>query len=232
MMDRTAFVSQSFDAKKWLNDACAAAPDGDQLDKCVIQIASYTYITHEFLIPAAIFGYARYRYLQEMEMKLQLAAEDAEQHLYDTSMLISSRVPGFASEISRLRVSLAGMTDSVDALSAKVSTDERQCSAAAGRLKKLDLVKSRMLAARKTLQVGVHINWMVGDLLRLQAVLQCRSVLEPHTMLLSACRVPNPSIPSVYKVRMYDRSSYCLSTLNTGTRRSSLVHSLPCSSFS
>lgn len=86
-------------------------------------------------------------------MKLQLAAEDAEQHLYDTSMLISSRVPGIASDIGRLRVSLAGMTDSVDALSAKVSTDERQCSAAAGRLKQLDLVKSRMLAARKTLQV-------------------------------------------------------------------------------
>lgn len=94
-------------------------------------------------------------------MKLQLAAEDAEQHLYDTSMLISSRVPGISSDIGRLRVSLAGMTDSVDALSAKVSTDERQCSAAAGRLKQLDLVKSRMLAARKTLQVclsGPHAN--------------------------------------------------------------------------
>jgi hypothetical protein len=86
-------------------------------------------------------------------MKLQLAAEDTEQHLYDTSMLISCRVPGIASDISRLRVSLAGITDTVDELSSQVSSDERQCSAAAATLKQLDLVKSRMLAARKTLQV-------------------------------------------------------------------------------
>lgn len=154
-MDRTAFVSQAFDAKKWLNDACSGAPDSEQLDKCVLHMIICGAVV-DGSRNAALPGLTRtlaHRYLQELEMKLQLAAEDAEQHLYDTSMLISSRVPGISSDIDRLRVSLAGMTDSVDALSAKVSTDERQCSAAAGRLKQLDLVKSRMLAARKTLQV-------------------------------------------------------------------------------
>lgn len=95
------------------------------------------------------------RYLPELEMKVQLASEDAEQRLYEASMLIASRLGSVTSEIGRLRGNLAGMADSVDSLSVQVSADERQCSGAASRLQKLHAVKSRMLAAKTTLQVCI-----------------------------------------------------------------------------
>lgn len=85
-------------------------------------------------------------------MKVQLASEDAEQRLYEASMLIASRLGSITSEIGRLRGNLAGMADTVDNLSVQVSADERQCSGAASRLQKLHTAKSRMLAAKKTLQ--------------------------------------------------------------------------------
>eukprot|EP00892_Ulva_mutabilis_P000146 jgi/Ulvmu1/10131/UM006_0085.1 len=135
-MDRSAFSSPSFNAKDWINQACTNCPKTEQLDK----------------------------YLPELEMKVQLASEDAEQRLYEASMLIASRLGSVTSEIVRLRGNLAGMADSVDSLSVQISADERQCSAAASRLQKLHIVKSRMLTAKKTLQEASTLKALYDSL--------------------------------------------------------------------
>lgn len=98
-------------------------------------------------------------------MKVQLASEDAEQRLYEASMLIASRLGSITSDIARLRGNLAGMADSVDNLSVQTSADERQCSGAASRLQKLHTVKTRMLAAKKTLQASFRSCYVMSSAL-------------------------------------------------------------------
>jgi conserved oligomeric Golgi complex subunit 7 len=93
------------------------------------------------------------RYLSELEMKVQLAAEDVEQQLFESSSLILSRVTSASSELARLRSDLLGIGESVDTLASQVTADERSCSVAASKLKQLDLVKRRVLDAASTLQV-------------------------------------------------------------------------------
>jgi hypothetical protein len=89
-------------------------------------------------------------------MKMQLAAEDVEQQMYEASVAITAKLAAVVSDISRLRQSLTSIEDSVDGLSTQVSSDERQCSAAASRLQQLHLIKGRVQATTRTFQVHLQ----------------------------------------------------------------------------
>lgn len=93
-------------------------------------------------------------------MKIQLAAEDVEQQLFESSSLIVQRVTAASSEIKGLQTDLAAVSEAVDTLSAQVVHDERSCSLAAAKLTQLDLVKGRVLDAKSTLQVRSSICLM------------------------------------------------------------------------
>ena len=86
-------------------------------------------------------------------MKVQLAAEDIEHQLDESSSMILHRVNTASDDIGRLRTDLEAITESVEELSTQVVADERSCAKAAGPLAELDGVKQRVLAARSTLQV-------------------------------------------------------------------------------
>jgi hypothetical protein len=105
------------------------------------------------------------RYLPELEMKVQLAAEDVELQMHDISNLIISRTAVAAEEAGHMRAELATISDSVDDLSQRATGHERSYAADVARLQGLDSVKSRMLAAKSTLKVGACIRASCDDLL-------------------------------------------------------------------
>ena len=86
-------------------------------------------------------------------MKVQLAAEDIERQLLESSGAIVRRVSSASTDIEQLQVMLLSIGESVDALATQVSADERSSAQAAARLRQLDTVKTRVLGAKSTLQV-------------------------------------------------------------------------------
>lgn len=76
MTDLSAFSETSFDPKAWINDACAHRSGEESLD----------------------------RFLAEVEMRLQLSAEEIEAGLQETSSQAMRRIPFAVQEIYRLQV--------------------------------------------------------------------------------------------------------------------------------
>lgn len=95
------------------------------------------------------------RFLAELEVKVQLAAEDLQQGLYDNSTTLTSKVVLMSSELVRTREDVLALAATVGSLASQVAADERSCSVAASRLRKLDTVKQRVLGAKTTLEVRV-----------------------------------------------------------------------------
>jgi Golgi complex component 7 (COG7) len=104
-------------------------------------------------------------------MKVQLAAEDIEQQLFESSSMIVQRVTAASHDLARLRSDLLAISGSVDTLAAQVVEDERKCSVAAAPLTQLDSVKRRVQDAKSTLQVRACAG--VPSLLCIR--LQCRA---------------------------------------------------------
>jgi len=81
MTDLTAFAEDGFDAKAWINAACAGKPQEEPLD----------------------------RFLAELEMRLQLGSEEIEQSLTEVSTAALRRVPFAQQEVSRLKGDVAAL---------------------------------------------------------------------------------------------------------------------------
>lgn len=76
MADFSEFAEEGFDAKEWINASCASRPQEEGLDK----------------------------FLAELEMRLQLTAEEIEAALQDHSAQAMRRIPYAVQEIYRLQV--------------------------------------------------------------------------------------------------------------------------------
>jgi hypothetical protein len=75
MTDLAAFAEEGFDPKAWINASCAAKGQDEPLE----------------------------RFLAELEMRLQLGAEELEATLADCSSAALRRVPFAQQEVSRLK---------------------------------------------------------------------------------------------------------------------------------
>ena len=84
---------------------------------------------------------------------MQLAAEDLQQSLYENSAMLTSKVALMSTELLRTREDVLALATTVGSLASQVAADERSCSAAASRLRKLDTVKQRVLGTKTTLEV-------------------------------------------------------------------------------
>ena len=88
MADFAEFADESFDVKQWINRACtnaSASASDEPLE----------------------------RSLAELEMRLQLTAEEIESSLHDLSTQAMKRIPVAVQEIYRLLGEIQGMQDQV-----------------------------------------------------------------------------------------------------------------------
>lgn len=79
--DFSEFAEEAFDPVAWINATCTAKPGDEQLDK----------------------------YLAEIEMRLQLTAEEIEASLQDYSTQAMRRIPFAIQEIYRLQGDIQGL---------------------------------------------------------------------------------------------------------------------------
>jgi hypothetical protein len=96
--------------------------------------------------------------LSELEMRLQLTAEDIESSLHDLSMQALRRIPYAVQEIYRLKGDVQGMQDRLGGLTSDISRDAQQAKGAVSGLVQLDRAKRNMEAACSTLREATELN--------------------------------------------------------------------------
>eukprot|EP00798_Chlamydomonas_sp_ICE-L_P024174 gene24174-9763_t len=120
------------------------------------------------------------RFLAELEMRLQLSAEEIEASLQDSSLQAMRRIPFAVQEIYRLQGDIQGMQDQVSALATGVRTDASFASESVTSLAELDRVKINMESARNTLTEATELSGLfikveevfeAGDLPRVAEIL-------------------------------------------------------------
>ncbi|KAK3261243.1 hypothetical protein CYMTET_29841 [Cymbomonas tetramitiformis] len=124
VVDLTSFSDKAFNAKDWLNNACSVLPPEDSMEK----------------------------YLAELEMKLQLLAEDISMSLEDQSTQAMQRIPRAISEISRVKEDGTKLQSSVVSIVQTLSDSEKTSAKSVHLLSSVDVVKRRMESARDTLK--------------------------------------------------------------------------------
>eukprot|EP00197_Chlamydomonas_leiostraca_P010789 CAMPEP_0202876086 /NCGR_PEP_ID=MMETSP1391-20130828/28472_1 /ASSEMBLY_ACC=CAM_ASM_000867 /TAXON_ID=1034604 /ORGANISM="Chlamydomonas leiostraca, Strain SAG 11-49" /LENGTH=541 /DNA_ID=CAMNT_0049557873 /DNA_START=46 /DNA_END=1668 /DNA_ORIENTATION=+ len=130
MADLNVFAESTFDPKAWINDACAHRTGEEPLD----------------------------RFLAEMEMRLQLAAEEIEAGLQETSSQAMRRIPFAVQEIYRLQGDIQGMQDQVKLLAGQVSRDAGEAAESVSTIASLDHVKRNMESACSTLKEATELS--------------------------------------------------------------------------
>lgn len=103
MTDLAVFAEDGFDPKAWINARCAAKGPDEPLE----------------------------RFLAEMEMRLQLGAEEIEASLIDCSSSALRRVPFAQQEVSRLRGDVSALQVGTLVVGHPASDRLEQCAAAA-----------------------------------------------------------------------------------------------------
>jgi hypothetical protein len=132
MADLAEFSGSGFDPRAWVNQVCSVRPPDEALDK----------------------------FLAELEMRLQLTAEEVESSLQDSSALAMRRIPFAIQEIFRLQGDVQGMQDLVRALLAQVGRDGADAAHSVVNIKELDRVKRNMEGACSTLQEATELSGM------------------------------------------------------------------------
>ncbi|MEW5315453.1 MAG: hypothetical protein WDW38_006880 [Sanguina aurantia] len=126
------FSDPAFDATGWINASCRDRQSEEPLDK----------------------------YLAELEMRLQLTAEEIESVLQDHSATALRRIPFAVQEVYRLQGDIQGMQDNVGMLSTSVSREAGAAAESVSTLSSLDQVKRNMQAAVSTLTEATQLSGM------------------------------------------------------------------------
>lgn len=132
MVDLGAFSDEKFDAKKWINAAVQARHPQDTLDK----------------------------HLVDLEMKLQMMAEEIAASLDEQSAAAILRVPRATRDVIRLRDDAVSLRSSVSSILLKLMQAEGSAAESIAALAKVDTVKHRMEAAYETLQDAAGLTQM------------------------------------------------------------------------
>ncbi len=132
MTDLADFAEEDFDVEAWINRACSAHATSEQE-------------------PLE-------RGLAELEMRLQLTAEEIEASLHDLSVQAMRRIPIAVQEIYRLLGEIQGMQDQLKGLEAGVHRDASMAVESVQQLTKLDRVKRNMESACSTLKEATELS--------------------------------------------------------------------------
>ncbi|KAG0584810.1 hypothetical protein KC19_3G236100 [Ceratodon purpureus] len=124
MLDLASFGDDKFHAKAWVNAACKSRHPDDSLDK----------------------------YLGDLEMKLQLMAENIAASLEEQSAQALLRVPRASRDVFRVRDDALSLRSTVSAVLHKLQQAEGTSAESVAALARVDAVKQRMEAAHETLQ--------------------------------------------------------------------------------
>eukprot|EP00268_Persea_americana_P061451 TRINITY_DN7768_c0_g1_i1.p1 TRINITY_DN7768_c0_g1~~TRINITY_DN7768_c0_g1_i1.p1 ORF type:complete len:841 (+),score=175.88 TRINITY_DN7768_c0_g1_i1:285-2807(+) len=125
MVDLGTFSDEKFDPKKWINAASLSRhPQDDPIDK----------------------------HLADLEMKLQVLAEEIASSLDEQSNAALLRVPRASRDVIRLRDEAISLRSSVSGILLKLKKAEGSSAESIAALAKVDTVKQRMEAAYETLQ--------------------------------------------------------------------------------
>eukprot|EP00793_Prasinoderma_coloniale_P000101 PRCOL_00005609-RA len=125
-----SFSAERFDPVDFVNRACASCPPEEAVDK----------------------------YLSELEMKLQLMAEDASAALEDDSAAALARVPRAARESGRLRDESVSLRAKASALSERLGESVEKSAACVSRLAAVGAIRERMEDARGTLAEAAGLS--------------------------------------------------------------------------
>lgn len=132
MSDLAEFADEAFDPKAWINQRALASGEG----------------------PLE-------RHLAEVEMRLQLTAEDIEASLHDLSVQAMRRIPFAVQEIYRLQGDVQGMQDQLGGLASGIKRDASDASETVVHLQRLDNVKRNMDAACNTLKEATELSGLL-----------------------------------------------------------------------
>jgi hypothetical protein len=130
MNDYSEFSDERFDVKAWINRACSAQNSEEPLE----------------------------RSLAELEMRLQLNAEEIESSLHDLSVNAMRRIPVAVQEIYRLLGEIQGMQDQLRGLASNVNHHASVATASVSNLQRLDKVKGNMESACNTLKEATELS--------------------------------------------------------------------------
>ncbi|KAG2435213.1 hypothetical protein HXX76_007296 [Chlamydomonas incerta] len=125
-----AFGEDGFDPISWINNACTNKPTDEPLEK----------------------------FLAELEMRLQLNAEDIEATLSDNSAQAMRRIPFAIQEIYRLQGDIQGMQDQVQVLAGGVQRDATDARVSVEHISQLHLVKANMENACNSLKEATELS--------------------------------------------------------------------------
>eukprot|EP00955_Chlamydomonas_euryale_P059025 357272-Chlamydomonas_euryale.AAC.3 len=144
MADLAEFTEEGFDPKAWINSRAREASASSSEEPLE-------------------------RYLAEVEMRLQLTAEDIEAALHDLSVQAMRRIPFAVQEIYRLQGDVQGLQDQLGGLASGVKRDASDVTEAVANLQRLDNVKRNMDAACSTLKEATELS---GLFVKVRAVTQ------------------------------------------------------------
>ncbi len=130
MTDVADFAEADFDPIAWINSSCDNKPQDEPLEK----------------------------YLAELEMRLQLSAEDIEATLGDTSAQAMRRIPFAIQEIYRLQGDIQGMQDQVQVMAQTVARDASEARSSVSHIAQLHRVKTNMESACNSLKEATELS--------------------------------------------------------------------------
>mmetsp|Transcript_7638 Transcript_7638/g.19644 ORF Transcript_7638/g.19644 Transcript_7638/m.19644 type:complete len:657 (+) Transcript_7638:177-2147(+) len=136
MADLSEFSRTDFNPKGWINAAVAARQPDEALE----------------------------RFLAELEMKLQLTAEDAEAALEANSRRVMQRIPAAAQEVARIQADVAALQSDTQGILEQLDTATRQAQSSVAPLAALDTVKGRMESACNTLKEASELSNMFASI--------------------------------------------------------------------
>ncbi|GIL79342.1 hypothetical protein Vretimale_16532 [Volvox reticuliferus] len=130
MTDVADFAEDGFDPISWINQACESRPAEEPLEK----------------------------FLAELEMRLQLSAEDIEATLSDSSAQAMRRIPFAIQEIYRLQGDIQGMQDQVQIMAQTVQRDAEEARGSVAHISELHRVKANMESACNSLKEATELS--------------------------------------------------------------------------
>uniref|UniRef100_A0A383V7S2 Conserved oligomeric Golgi complex subunit 7 n=1 Tax=Tetradesmus obliquus TaxID=3088 RepID=A0A383V7S2_TETOB len=157
MTDLAAFAEEGFDPKAWINEACAGKPPTEPLE----------------------------RFLAELEMRLQLGAEEVEGGLSEVCGAALRRVPFALQEVGRLRGDVGALQATTRGLLGSVAADAEAAAASAAPLAALHTARTNMEAGCATLREAAELS---GAFRRVEEVFSAGDLPRVADMLRSMAR--------------------------------------------
>ncbi|WIA21115.1 hypothetical protein OEZ85_005432 [Tetradesmus obliquus] len=157
MTDLAAFAEEGFDPKAWINESCAGKPPTEPLE----------------------------RFLAELEMRLQLGAEEVEGGLSEVCGAALRRVPFALQEVGRLRGDVGALQATARGLLGSVAADAEAAAASAAPLAALHTARTNMEAGCATLREAAELS---GAFRRVEEVFAAGDLPRVADMLRSMAR--------------------------------------------